>query len=142
MAPNLKSYEECLAYCRQRGMRLSHQRQSILKLLWSTNEHLPARTIYDRLRYQGEDIGHTSVYQNLDALAKAGIIERVERSEGCLYSHHTGSHSHVYCLDNEEIFDVTVELPLELITAIEQQIGLQVVDYRIQFFAHKLDSPR
>jgi Fur family transcriptional regulator, ferric uptake regulator len=137
MAPNLNSYEECLAYCREQGMRLSPQRQSILKLLWSTDEHLPASTIYDRLRQQGEAIGHTSVYQNLDALAKSGIIERVERAEGCLYSHQTLSHSHVYCLDDGQLFDVRVELPAEVIALVEQQFGLKVVDYRIEFFAHK-----
>lgn len=135
MAPWLKSYEECLAYCRQQGMRLSNQRQLILKLLWDTNEHLPASTIYDRLRQQGEAIGHTSVYQNLDALAKAGVIERVERAEGCLYSHHTASHSHVHCLDDDRLLDVEVELPPELVRAVEQQVGLKVIDYRIEFFA-------
>jgi Fur family transcriptional regulator, ferric uptake regulator len=137
MAPNITSYEECLTYCREQGMRLSAQRQSILRLLWSTNEHLPASTIYDRLRQQGDAIGHTSVYQNLDVLAKSGIIERVERAEGCLYSHQTRSHSHVCCLEDGELFDVTVELPAELIASIEQQFGLSVVDYRIEFFAHK-----
>jgi len=40
----------------------------------------------------------TSVYQNLDVLAKAGVIERIEKVEGCLYSHQNVSHSHVHCL--------------------------------------------
>lgn len=138
MTPNINSYEDCLAYCREQGMRLSKQRQLILQLLWSTNEHLPASEIYDRLRQQGEAIGHTSVYQNLDALAKLGIIERVERAEGCLYSHQTLSHSHVYCLDNGQLFDVMVELPAELVASVEEQFGLKVVDYRIEFFARQL----
>jgi Fur family ferric uptake transcriptional regulator len=137
MAPNIESYEACLDYCREQGMRLSKQRQLILKLLWDTNEHLPASAIYDRLRQQGKAIGHTSVYQNLDALAKSGVIERVERAEGCLYSHQTLPHSHVYCLDNGRLFDVMVELPAELIASVEQQFGLKVVGYRIEFFARR-----
>ncbi|WNZ21919.1 transcriptional repressor [Leptolyngbya sp. NK1-12] len=137
MAPSLKSYEECLIYCRQQGMRLSNQRQLVLKLLWDTDEHLPASEIYDRLRQRGEAIGHTSVYQNLDALAKAGVIERVERAEGCLYSHHTSSHSHVRCLDDNRLLDVDVKLPPELVKAVEQQIGLKVIDYHIEFLACK-----
>lgn len=138
IAANINSYEDCLAYCRERGLRLSKQRQLILQLLWNTDEHLPASMIYDRLRQQGEAIGHTSVYQNLDALAKLGIIERVERAEGCLYSHQTLSHSHVYCLDDGKLFDVMVELPAELIASIEQQFGLKIVDYQIEFCARKL----
>lgn len=135
MTPDLESYEDCLAYCTQRGMRLSKQRQLILKLLWETNEHLSAKEIYDRLMQQGEKIGHTSVYQNLDALAKAGAIERVERAEGCLYSHHTFSHSHVYCLEDGRLLDVVVTLPSELLADVEARVGLKVVDYQIEFFA-------
>jgi Fur family ferric uptake transcriptional regulator len=137
MAPDLESYEECLEYCTHQGMRLSKQRQLILKLLWDTNEHLSAKEIYDRLTQQGEKIGHTSVYQNLDALTRVGAIERVERAEGCLYSHHTFSHSHVYCLDDGKLFDVMVTLPSELIAAVEEEIGLKIVDYQIDFFGLK-----
>lgn len=140
MAPHLESYEDCLEYCARQGMRLSKQRQLILKLLWDTDEHLSARTIYDRLRQQKEKIGHTSVYQNLDALARAGIIERVERAEGCLYSHQTLSHSHVHCLDDESLFDVMVTLPSELVTAVESQTGLKVIGYQIEFFACKQEE--
>lgn len=137
MAPQLQSYEDSLEYCRKQGMCLSRQRQLILKLLWETNEHLPARTIYDRLRQQGKGICHTSVYQNLDVLAKAGVIERVEKAGGCLYSHQTLSHSHVHCLDDEQIIDVIVTLPTEAIASVETQVGLQVTDYQIEFFARK-----
>jgi len=137
MAPQLQSYEDSLEYCRKLGMRLSKQRQFILKLLWDTNEHLPASAIYDRLRQQGKNIGHTSVYQNLDVLAKAGVIERIEKAEGCLYSHPTLCHSHIHCLDDGQVIDVMVTLPPEIIAFVEAQMGLEVSDYRIEFFAHK-----
>lgn len=137
MAPQLKSYEDALEYCSDQGLRLTKQRQFILKLLWDTDEHLTASAIYDRLRQQGKNIGHTSVYQNLDILTKAGVIERIEKVEGCLYSHPTHCHSHVHCLDNGQVIDVMVTLPPEIIASVEAQIGLEVSDYRVEFFAHK-----
>lgn len=140
MLIQLQTYDDALEYCRERGMRLSQQRQSILRLLWDTDEHLPASVIYDRLRQQGEHIGHTSVYQNLDTLAKSGVIERIEKASGCLYSHPTYCHSHIHCLDDEQIIDVTVTLPDDIIAALENQLGLQIVDYQIMFFARKLQS--
>ncbi len=76
MSADLESYEDCLEYCTQQGMRLSKQRQLILRLLWDTDEHLSAQEIYDRLTQQREKIGHTSVYQNLDALVQVGAIEQ------------------------------------------------------------------
>jgi Fur family ferric uptake transcriptional regulator len=140
MAPHLKCYEDCLDYCAQQGMGLSKQRQLILKLLWDTNEHLSARVIYDRLSQQNSKVSHTSVYQNLDALARAGVIERVDRAEGCLYSHQTLSHSHVHCLNDGSLFDVMVTLPSDLVMSVELQTGLKVIDYRIEFFACKREE--
>lgn len=137
MAPQLQSYEDTLEYCRERGMRLTRQRQFILELLWDTNEHLSASAIYDRLRQQGKEIGHTSVYQNLDILSKAGVIERIEKVEGCLYSHQNISHSHVHCLDNGQIIDLMVTLPTEIIASVEAQLGLKVSGYRVEFFAYR-----
>jgi Fur family ferric uptake transcriptional regulator len=118
-------------------MRLSRQRRYILELLWQQQGHLSAREIYHRLNQQGREIGHTSVYQNLDALSEQGIIECVERADGRLYGHSNRSHSHVNCLDTEEIIDVNVVLPAELIQHIEAQTGVSITDYRIDFFGTK-----
>jgi Fur family ferric uptake transcriptional regulator len=137
MAPHLKSYADCLDYCRQQGMRLSKQRQQILNLLWTSQTHLSVRDIYNRLLTEGVAIGSTSIYQNLDVLSRAGIIERVERAEGCLYSYQTLPHSHVHCLDDGQILDIMVDLPPDLVANIEQQTGLTVMEYRVEFYARK-----
>ena len=118
-------------------MRLSRQRRFILELLWEAKEHLSAREIYDRLNRQADSIGHTSVYQNLEALSREGIIECLDRSEGRLYGNVSDSHSHVNCLDTAQILDVHVELPIELIEQIQQQTGVRIVDYRIDFYGYK-----
>ncbi|MEB3338719.1 MAG: Fur family transcriptional regulator, partial [Leptolyngbyaceae bacterium] len=122
------------------GMRLSRQRRFILELLWQAQEHLSAREIYDRLNRQGKEIGHTSVYQNLEALSEQGIIECMERSEGRLYGNISDSHSHVNCLDTNQILDVHLELPEDLLRQIEQQTGVRITDYRIDFFGYRLPA--
>ncbi|MDF0554559.1 Fur family transcriptional regulator [Kamptonema sp. UHCC 0994] len=134
----IRSLEDALNRCQTMGMRLSRQRRFVLELLWQAREHLSAREIYDRLNQQGKAIGHTSVYQNLEALSREGIIECIERSEGRLYGNISDSHSHVNCLDTGQILDVNVELPKELIEQIEQQTGVRIADYRIDFFGYRL----
>ena len=133
----IRSLEDALNRCQAMGMRLSRQRRFILELLWEAKEHLSAREIYDRLNKQAHSIGHTSVYQNLEALSREGIIECIERSEGRLYGNVSDSHSHVNCLDTTQILDVHVELPIELIEQIQQQTGVRIVDYRIDFYGYK-----
>ncbi len=133
----IRSLEDALNRCQTLGMRLSRQRRFILELLWQAQEHLSAREIYDRLNHQGKAIGHTSVYQNLEALSTQGIIECIERSDGRLYGNISDSHSHVNCLDTNQIMDVHVELPEELIDQLEKQTGVRITEYRIDFYGYR-----
>ncbi|NMG10497.1 Fur family transcriptional regulator [Brasilonema sp. UFV-L1] len=133
----IRSLEDALEQCQALGMRVSRQRRFILELLWEAREHLSAREIYDRLNQQGKEIGHTSVYQNLEALSSQGIIECIERCDGRLYGNISDSHSHVHCLDTNQILDVHVELPEEFIRQIEEKTGVRISDYSINFYGYR-----
>ncbi len=136
----IRSLEDAFDRCQTLGMRLSRQRRFILELLWQEREHLSAREIYDRLNQQGKDIGHTSVYQNLEALSSQGIIECIERSDGRLYGNISDAHSHVCCLQSDRIVDVFVELPPEVIARVEAETGMQITNYRIDFYGYPQGS--
>jgi Fur family ferric uptake transcriptional regulator len=133
----IRSLEDAIDRCQSMGMRLSRQRRFILELLWHEKEHLSAREIYDRLNQQGKEIGHTSVYQNLEALSSQSIIECVERSDGRLYGNISDSHSHVNCLDTNQILDVDVQLPEALLQEISQKTGVRITDYSINFYGYR-----
>jgi Fur family ferric uptake transcriptional regulator len=133
----IRSLEDALEHCQSLGMRLSKQRRFILELLWQEEAHLSAREIYDRLNQQGKEIGHTSVYQNLEALSAQGVIECIERADGRLYGNISDPHSHVNCLDTDQIMDVHVELPADLLAQIERQTGVKITSYSINFYGHR-----
>lgn len=136
----IRSLEDALDRCQAQGMRVSRQRRFILELLWQANEHLSAREIYDRLNNQGKEIGHTSVYQNLEALSSQGIIECIEHCDGRLYGNISDSHSHVNCLDTNQILDVHVQLPENVIRQVEEQTGVRITDYSINFYGYRKPS--
>ncbi|MEB3215753.1 MAG: Fur family transcriptional regulator [Nostocales cyanobacterium 94392] len=133
----IRSLEDALERCQTLGMRVSRQRRYILELLWKANEHLSAREIYDRLNLEGKEIGHTSVYQNLEALSSEGIIECIERCDGRLYGNISDSHSHVNCLDTNQILDVHLELPEEVIRSVEEKTGVRITDYSVNFYGYR-----
>lgn len=133
----IRSLDDAIEKCQVLGMRVSRQRRFILELLWQANEHLSAREIYDRLNQQGKEIGHTSVYQNLEALSSQGIIESIERCDGRLYGNISDSHSHVNCLDTNQILDVHIELPEDFIREVEQRTGVRITDYSINFYGYR-----
>ena len=118
--------------CRVLGMRLSRQRRMVLDLLWSEKSHLSARDIFEKLNSRGRSIGHTSVYQNLEALQSAGVIECLDRASGRLYGYRSDPHSHLTCLDTGSIEDIDVELPADLLERIEAATGFRIESYTLQ----------
>jgi Fur family ferric uptake transcriptional regulator len=117
--------------CRDLGMRLSRQRRMVLELLWDVKEHLSARDIFEKLNARGRNIGHTSVYQNLEALQSAGVIECLDRASGRLYGYRSDPHSHLTCLTTGAIQDLDVILPSDLLERIEQETGYRIESYTL-----------
>ena len=113
-------------------MRLSRQRRMVLDLLWSEQSHLSARDIFEKLNVRGRSIGHTSVYQNLEALQSAGVIECLDRANGRLYGYRSDPHSHLTCLDTGVIEDIDVELPEDLLDQIQRRTGFRIESYTLQ----------
>lgn len=123
--------DEAYQRCRELGMRLSKQRRLVLDLLWREKDHLSARDIFQKLNALGRHIGHTSVYQNLEALQSAGVIECLDRASGRLYGYRSDPHSHLTCLDTGEIQDLDVVLPRDLIERIEAFTGFAIDTYTL-----------
>jgi Fur family ferric uptake transcriptional regulator len=132
------SVDEVYRRCRDLGMRLSRQRRMVLDLLWREKAHLSARDIFERLNNLGRNIGHTSVYQNLEALQSAGVIECLDRASGRLYGYRSDPHSHLTCSQTGAIQDLDVELPPDLIQTIEQLTGYAIESYTL----HLTGRPR
>ena len=129
--------EDVYRRCRHLGMRLSRQRRMVLDLLWSEKSHLSARDIFEKLNDLGRNIGHTSVYQNLEALQSAGVIECLERASGRLYGYRADPHSHLTSLDDGSIHDLDVSLPAELLQTIEALTGYRIESYTLQLFGRR-----
>ena len=128
----MRGVQSAFERCRSLGMRLSRQRRMVLDLLWSEASHLSARDIFERLNAKGRRIGHTSVYQNLEALQSAGVIECLDRANGRLYGYRSDPHSHLTCLDSGAIEDIDVTLPQELLDQIENATGYRIESYTLQ----------
>lgn len=127
--------------CRDLGMRLSKQRRMVLDLLWQERSHLSARDIFEKLNNQGRHIGHTSVYQNLEALQSAGVIECLDRAGGRLYGYRSDPHSHLVCAESGAIQDLDLELPRDLLQQIEAATGYRVETYSVLLSGRRVSNP-
>lgn len=123
--------------CRELGLRLSKQRRMVLQLLWAEKTHLSARDIFEKLNNLGRNIGHTSVYQNLESLQAAGVIECLDRASGRLYGYRADPHSHLTCLETGAIHDLDVSLPPSLLNQIQLQTGFLIEAYTLNLVGRR-----
>ena len=85
----------------------SKQRDAILKVLRSTDTHPNANWIYERVREEIPNISLGTVYRNLDALSKAGMILSIDVGDG--FTHYDGdvsAHLHIKCRCCQTIEDI------------------------------------
>ncbi|MFT4199492.1 Fur family transcriptional regulator [Gordonia sp. (in: high G+C Gram-positive bacteria)] len=77
------------------GQRNTRQRVAIAEVLSSSDDFRSAQQIHDELVAQGESIGLTTVYRNLQALAESGIVDSLWDGSGeTRYRHCSSSHHH------------------------------------------------
>ena len=107
-------------------MNYSRQREAILNVLKDTTSHPSAAWIYDRVRIQIPNISLGTVYRNLAALEKEGMIIKVP--VGDAREHFDGDttpHSHFYWKSCEAISDIPFD-PSDALKAAEENHGFEV----------------
>ena len=63
----------------ERGLRMTPQRNVLLRLLSQTRTHPTADELFQRVRRQLPSVSHATVYRNLQELVRARLIARLER---------------------------------------------------------------
>lgn len=77
------------------GVRATRQRAAITQLLDSVEEFRSAQELHDELRRRGENIGLTTVYRTLQAMAAANLVDTLRTDTGeSVYRLCSGQHHH------------------------------------------------
>ncbi len=117
----------------QPPLRMTPQRSIILEVLRSVNSHPTADELYEMVREKLPHISLGTVYRNLEIMASAGIIRKLEtagtqkRFDGIVENHY-----HVRCVHCGRVDD----LPVKSIKAIDDAV-VGVTDYQI--LSHRLE---
>ncbi len=81
--------------------RSTRQRAAVASVLKELDDFRSAQDLHDMLRAQGENVGLTTVYRTLQAMAEQGDIDVLAGSDGqALYrrcGQRSGHHHHVVC---------------------------------------------
>jgi Fur family ferric uptake transcriptional regulator len=108
---------------RQRGVRITPQREMILDALAHGSGHMTAEEIYDQVKEHTRVINIATVYRTLDLLVEAGLASRANLWDGRLVyatSQH-GPHLHLVCRICGTTVDADSELLSSFVTRVKEQ---------------------
>lgn len=115
-------------------LRMTQQRELILKELKKFKGHPSADELYEKVRKKLSHISLATVYRNLEILAEAGQVSKIEISgRQKRFDNELHHHDHVYCLECHRVDNI--DLDKESRGALEPQdhSGYEIDGYRIEF---------
>ena len=88
---------------KQRGIRLTRQRQILLDLIDKTGQHLDAENLYELAKKRDPKLNRVTVYRTLKMLKDRGLVDQLDlmHHEGDQHYYETRmkqEHAHVVCL--------------------------------------------
>ena len=127
---------------RKAGLKVTHPRLQILRLLETTDQkHMTADEIYRALVEQGEEIGLATVYRVLSQFEAAQLVRKHLFDDGagraqqaCYELDEGGHHDHMVCVESGEViefFDEAIERRQEQIA---REHGYEIVDHSMVLY--------
>lgn len=99
-APSIRLFGR---YLKEQGLPVTHQRQAVASVVFTSDDHLSVEDIERSLREGRERIGKATIYRTLDLLVKSRLVEEHDFGEGFKrYEHrlsHQPIHQHMICLE-------------------------------------------
>ena len=92
-------------------MRFSQQRETIKKIIYSTNSHPTAESIFYQAKEIIPNISLGTIYRNLKQLGEQGIIITINDGAATRYDWNKKPHYHFKCIDCGDLIDIE---PFEL----------------------------
>ena len=84
---------------RQRGYRITPQREMILEAFAHSSDHVTAEQLYNSVNQRTRSINIATVYRTLDILVDEGLATRVDLRDGRVFytTARHGEHIHLVC---------------------------------------------
>ena len=102
-------------------LRMTNQREMILRELRSSKQHLSADELFEKVKKIMPRISLATVYRNLEILSEAGMIRKLEVSgRQKRFDYDVEEHDHIYCVVchrvdnlelNRDVVAITPEFP-------------------------------
>lgn len=129
----MKSPEELTRIFRERGLKVTPQRQSIFRVLHGTGTHPTAEAVHAEVSAGMPTISLRAVYQTLNDLAAMGEIQAIDVGTGSVrFDPHVEEHHHLVCERCGRVQDLDADFPGVTLPA-DNPFGFRVTATEIVF---------
>ena len=122
-------------YLRDKGLKLTPERQKILQEMLSTHHHFDVEELFEKLRQRGERISRATIYRTLPLLIENNIIKEAQRCQDNVikYEHICGHdhHDHLICIKCGKIYEFKDEQIEKLQEKICRKYKFKATEHRL-----------
>ncbi len=122
-------------YLRDRGLKYTRERETVLHEVLSNNEHFEAEQLLISLRQAGKRIAKATIYRTLPLLVDCGIIKQVQFGDNLARYEHTfgrDPHDHMVCRHCRRIIEFDSADVARLRQAVAQRHRFYAQSHRFQ----------
>lgn len=96
-------------FVQKKGLRKTSQRDNIVDVIFSSDEHFTPEQLFERLRISGTSPSRATVYRTLSLLLEASLIHEIELGDGQKtydpnFLEHP-NHNHLICIDCGKVLE-------------------------------------
>ena len=128
---------EVIAALRQHDYKLTPQRQAVIRVIASSQDHLTPAAIYKKVRQDYPNIGLVTIYRTLEILAELELICELHAG-GICHSYTISStpqhHHHLICSNCGIVIDFTGHDFSELEQSLYKESGFRIDGHLLEFF--------
>jgi Fur family transcriptional regulator, ferric uptake regulator len=117
---------------KQKGIRLTRQRQILLELIDKTGDHLDADGLYELAKLRDPKLNRVTVYRTLKMLKEGGLVDELDLMHygGDQHYYETRlkqEHAHVVCLRCGKVEEFFGDVLQKMRKQVEAHFGFQVI---------------
>lgn len=123
------------AYLRDRGLKYTPERITVLREVLSTAEHFEAEQLLINLRQAGKRVAKATIYRTLPLLVSCGILKQVQFGDDLARYEHTfgqNPHDHMVCRRCRRIIEFSSEDIVRLRTILAARHRFHAQSHRFQ----------
>ena len=131
-----RNYESVL---RRAGVRITRQRQVILRVLSEAEDHPDAMEIFNRSSAIDSSVSLTTVYRTMKLLEEKGAIHRHAFEGGPSRFEHADQahHDHLIDLDTGDVIEFRSDRIEALQREIAEELGYEIEHHRLELYGRR-----